>query len=419
MHTYTGRRYRAYPSPGQAGRLAGWGHSCRAVWNLALEQRRFAWHQRGRTVRSAEQCRHLTEARADLPWLADLPAQTAQQVLRQLDRAYDNWWNPEHPAQAPTFRKRSGGVSVPFPGQAVQVRKCSRRWAEVRVPKLGWVRFRLSRPLGGMVRNTTIARDALGWHVSFGVATATEPAPPNGLPGCGVDFGVACSAFVSDEQEPRLMPSTLTAGQRRRLLGLERRKARQITWAKHHNVGRYSNRLRRTIGQIAKLRARQACRRQDFTHKLTTDLAKNHGWVAVEDLRVKPMTKSAKGTRDKHGRNVRAKAGLNRAVLDNAPYERQRQLAYKAPRYGSELRLVRPAFTSQTCSGCGVRDPESRPGCGRLFACIACGHVEHADLNAARNIYNSAAGRAVHSMRSRPRVARPSSRMREPLGSIA
>lgn len=289
----------------------------------------------------------------------------------------------------------------------------------MRLPKLGSVRFRLSRPLGGMVRNATIAKDALGWHVSFGVATATEPAPPNGLPGCGVDFGVACSAFVSNEYGPRLMPSTLTGGQRRRLLGLERRKARQVTWAKKHNGGRYSNRLRRTIGQIAKMRARQVCRRQDFTHKLTTDLAKNHGWVAVEDLRVEGMTKSAKGTREEPGWNVRAKAGLNRAVLDNAPYERQRQLAYKAPRYGSELRLVRPAFTSQRCSACGICDPESRPGCGRLFACTACGHVEHADLNAARNIHNLAAGQAVHSTRSHLRVARPSSRMREPLGSVA
>jgi putative transposase len=215
------------------------------------------------------------------------------------------------------------------------------------------------------------------------------------------------------------MPSTLTAGQRRRLLGLERRKARQVTWAKKHNRGRYSNRLGRTISQIAKLRARQARRRQDFSHKLTTDLAKNHGWVAVEDLRAKGMTKSAKGTRAQPGRNVKAKAGLNRAILDNAPYERQRQLAYKAPRFGSELRLVRPAFTSQTCSACGVRDPESRAGCGRVFVCTACGHVEHADLNAARNIYNLAAGQAVPSTRSHPRVARPSSRMREPLGSVA
>jgi putative transposase len=407
MHADSGRRYRAYPHPGQAERLISWGHSCRVVWNLALEQRRFAWLQRAHTVRSAEQCRHLTDARADLSWLADLPTQSAQQVLRQLDRAYDNWWNPGHPAQAPTFRKRSRGLSVPFPGQAVQVRTCSRRWAEVRLPKLGWVRFRLSRPLGGTVRNATVSKDALGWHISFGVATATKPGPPNRLPGCGVDFGVACSAFVSDERGPRLMPSTLTAGQRRRLLGLERRKARQVTWAKKHNGGRFSNRLRRTISDIAKLRARQARRRQDFTHKLTTDLAKNHGWVAVEDLRVKAMTKSARGTREEPARNVKAKAGLNRAILDNAPYERQRQLAYKAPKFGSELRLVRPAFTSQRCSACGLRDPESRPGCGRLFACTACGHVEHADLNAARNIHNLAAGQAVHSTRSHLRAARP------------
>jgi putative transposase len=335
MQADSGRRYRASPTPGQAERLTGWGHSCRAVWNLALEQRRFAWRQRGRTIWSAEQCRHLTNARADLPWLADLPAQSAQQILRQLDRAHDNWWNPEHPAKAPTFRKRSGGLSIPFPGQAVQIRKCSRRSAEVRLPKLGWMRFRLSRPLGGMVRNATITKDALGWHISFGVATATGPAPPNRLPGCGVDFGVACSAFVSDERRPRLMPSTLTAGQRRRLLGLERRKARQVTWAKKHNGGRYSNRLGRTISQIAKLRARQARRREDFIHKLTTDLAKNHGWVAVEDLRVKAMTKSANGTREEPGRNVKAKAGLNRAVLDNAPYERRRQLAYK----GAQVRV--------------------------------------------------------------------------------
>ena len=289
----------------------------------------------------------------------------------------------------------------------------------MRLPKLGWVRFRLSQPLGGIVRNATITKHALGWHVSFGVATVTNPAPPNRLPGCGVDFGVACSAFVSDEWEPRLMPPTLTAGERRRLRGLEHRKARQVTWAKKHNSGRYSNRLRRTISQIAKLRARQARRREDFTHKLTTDLAKNHGWVAVEDLRVKGMTKSAKGTRESPGRNVKAKAGLNRAVLDNAPYQRQRQLAYKTPRFGSELRFVRPAFTSQTCSACGLCDPESRPGCGRMFACTACGYAEHADLNAARNIHDFAAGQAVHSARGHLRVARPSSRMREPFGSVA
>src|SRR6266545_7160822 len=197
-----GRRYRAYPTSEQAVRLTEWGHSCRAVWNIALEQ-------------------------------------------RQLDRAYDNWWNPEHPAKAPTFRRRGAGLSIPFPGQAVAVRELSRRWAEVRLPKVGRLRFRLSRPLGGAVRNATVRQDGLGWHVCFGVATGVKPAPPNGLPGCGVDFGVACSAFVSDEPLPRLMAPSLTPGEQRRLLGLERRKARQVRWAKRHNGGRYSNRLRR------------------------------------------------------------------------------------------------------------------------------------------------------------------------------
>jgi len=109
MHAYSGRRYRAYPTPAQAERLAGWGHSCRAVWNLALEQRRFVWRQRARAIRSAEQCRHLTDARADLPWLADLPAQSAQQVLRQLDRAYENWWDPRVPPKCRDVRFMSIG----------------------------------------------------------------------------------------------------------------------------------------------------------------------------------------------------------------------------------------------------------------------------------------------------------------------
>jgi len=307
-------------------------------------------------------------------------------------------------------------MSVPFPGQAVAVRTLSRKWAQVRLPKLGWVRFRLSRALGGPVRNVTVSRDGLGWHVAFGVATGATPAAPNGLPGCGVDFGVACSAFVSDETQPRRMPATLTPGEQRRLRGLERRKARQVARAKKYNQGRYSGRLRRTIDQIAKLKARQARRRADFTHKLTTDLAKSHGWVGIEDLQVKGMTASARGTKEQPGGNVRQKTGLNRVILDNAPGERRRQLGYKAPRFGSELRLVPAPGTSQTCAACGMRDPASRSGCGRVFACTACGHQAHADLNAALNIEGRAAGRAVHSTRSHPGVARPArSRMREPL----
>jgi len=295
MKANTGRRYRLYPALRQAERLTNWGHTSRAVWNVALAQRQFAWTQRGVTLRAVGQNCQLTEARAELPWLADLPAQSAQQVLRNLDAAYDNWWNPQHPAGSPKFKKRGTHLSVALPGQSVAVRALNHRWGQVRLPKTG------------------------EW---------------------------------------------------RRLLSLERRKARRLGWAKRHNAGRYSKRLRRSIIEVS-------------------------------------------------GRNVRRKATLNRAILDNAPGERRRQLAYKTRRFGSELRLVAPAGTSQTCAACGHRDPASRPGCGRVFACTDCGYQAHADANAARNIEALAAGQAVNRTRSHPRVARPSSRMREPLGSVA
>jgi putative transposase len=115
----TGRRYRAYPTPQQAERLTGWGHSCRAVWNLAVDQRQYLYRHRGVTLQANTQGVQLTLARAELPWLADLPAQSAQQVLHQLDRAYDNWWNSQHPAGPPTFKKRRNRLAVPFPGQAM------------------------------------------------------------------------------------------------------------------------------------------------------------------------------------------------------------------------------------------------------------------------------------------------------------
>ncbi|MFB6822596.1 RNA-guided endonuclease InsQ/TnpB family protein [Streptomyces virginiae] len=414
-----GRKYRAYPTGDQDQILAGWGHTARALWNVALEQRVYLWEQRRYTLRSAEQCRHLTAARADLDWIGELPAQAGQQILRSLDRAYDNFWNLAHPARFPARKKRGHRLSVPFPGQAVEVRKLNRKWAEVRLPKIGWLRFRLSRPIGGAIRNATVSRDGGGWHVSFGVHTGRKPGIPNGKPACGVDFGVAASAFVSTETTSRFMPPSLTADEKKRLKALEQRKARQITYAKKHNGGKYGTRLRATIAQIAKLTTRRANRRQDFTHKLTTDLAKNHGLIGIEDLRVTAMTASTKGAAGTPGKSVRQKAGLNRSILDNIPGERRRQLEYKTRLFGSVLVAVAPFHTSQTCAACGQVDPESRKGCGRLFACTHCGHEDDADHNASVEIEARArrtGGSDINSTRSIPRVRVPATgrrRMRE------
>lgn len=129
----------------------------------------------------------------------------------------------------------------------------------------------------------------------------------------------------------RQRPDTLTAGEKKRLKGLERRKARQITYAKKHNGGKYSNRLRKTNAAITALNARRARRRADFNHKLTTDLAKNHGLVALENLAVRNMLRSAKGTVENLGTNVKQKTGLNRSIADQGWFEICRQLGYKTP----------------------------------------------------------------------------------------
>jgi putative transposase len=137
---------------------------------------------------------------------------------------------------------------------------------------------------------------------------------------------------------------------------------------------------------------------------------------------VKNMTASAKGTAEVPGTNVRQKAGLNRGILDNAPGERRRQLEYKAPLFGSELRVIPAPYTSQACSACGVVDKASRPGCGREFACTACGHQEHADKNAALIIEGKARRAAGLNSTRRHTVPSPRSagrRLREPLAGAA
>jgi len=384
-----GRRYRMAPGPEASARLTQWGHTRRDVKNRLVENRLLAY---GLWMKPVEDSVVIDELRECFCWVEDFPRQASNEVAKDVESAFSNWTDQNLTAMRPTFEKRTARLRFSLPGQAVDIRHVDRKWSEVYVSKIGWIRFRRHRPVNGVVRNATFFfSPSNGWEVSFGVAAKEHKAPPNGKPGVGSDFGVACSAFMSDEDEPRLMALNLTDGEQRRLLGLEQRKARQVTWAKRHNGGRYSKRLRHTINEIARLRARQARRRNDFTHKLTADMAKNHGFVGIEDLLVKNMTASAKGTLDEPGANVAQKAGLNRGILDNAPGERRRQLGYKCPKYGSDLRPVPPFNTSNTCPDCGAVDPKNRLGCGREFACVHCGYQAHADWAAAVNIERRAA----------------------------
>src|SRR5215469_14648612 len=126
----SGRKYRLYPSPSQAERLTAWGHTCRAIWNIALEQRQYAWEQRRRWLTATDQCYFLTEARRELDWIADLPSQCGQQILRRMDRAYELWRSGCH--NFPRYHKRTSALSIPFTGQQIWLRKVSRRWGQIK-----------------------------------------------------------------------------------------------------------------------------------------------------------------------------------------------------------------------------------------------------------------------------------------------
>ncbi|MFU8874288.1 RNA-guided endonuclease InsQ/TnpB family protein [Micromonospora sp. SL4-19] len=380
-----GRRYLLAFTESQATYAEQVGAACRAVWNTALEQRR-EYRRRGAWINYNEQARQMAEAKKDpaCAWLAEAPSHTLQQTLRDLEqacKAHGTWkvrWRS----------KTRTAASFRFPDpKHIMARRLSRRWGEVRLPKFGPVRFRWTKPLGGTIRNATVSRDGGRWYISFCVEDGVAEAAPNGKPPIGVDRGVAVAVATSDGGlDDRAF---VTAGEAARLKRLQQRLSRSL---RVHGRNRGSKRREKTRGEISRLNARIRHRRADFVTQKAVQVVRDHGLVAVEGLRIKNMTASAKGTIEQPGRNVRQKAGLNRAILSKGWGGFLLKLEHAARYHGAHIEKVNPAYTSQTCHACKHIAPESRES-QAVFRCVACGHQDHADVNAAKNIL--AAGLAV------------------------
>jgi putative transposase len=398
----TGYRYRLYPTPDQVAALGRWAGCARAIWNAALEQRETAYRM-GQDVSWAAQDAELSELKRAVSWLREPHSDVLQQALRDLDRAFQRFFRGE--AGHPRFKRRGRDrfrIQNRGAKGGVEVRRLSRRWGELRVPKLGWVRFRWSRAPRGQIKHLTISHDALGWHVSLCCERHVAHPEPHPGPAIGIDRGVAVAVADSDGGLHAL--PALPRGQAERLRRLERAAGRQETARRHRppSARRRSGRHQRTLDRIATLRAREARIRKGFLHCLSHDLAKNHSLVAGERLKVRAMTRSAHGTLAQPGHNVQAKAGLNRAILASGWGELRRQLEYKLERQGGVLFEVSAFRSSQECARCGAVDPCSRQG--RRFVCVACGHAAHADINAARVIL----ARALDAQEDGGRTARRS-----------
>ncbi len=364
IEQHRGYRYRLDLTPEQAALARRTAGCARVVYNLALEQRSMWWRQGRKSIGYAAQCAQLVELKAAYPWRREAPSHTLQQALRDLDRAFRNFF--EGRAKYPRFRQRGRDDRFRFP-DSTQFRV---KGSHVQLPKFGMCAMRFSRPIPGQIRNVTVSYEAGHWYISFGtIEEMADPVTPTGE-AIGLDVGVANAVTV---------------------LRLERSIARKR---------RHSANQRKARARLARLHARARRRRHDQIHKLTTALAKNHSLIAVESLNIAGMTGSAKGTMEEPGTNVRAKAGLNREILERAWGEINRQLTYKTLWYGSDLVAFPAHYSSQECSECGHVAAENRPS-QAVFRCVACQHAEHADANAskiilARGLNELAVGRTVN-----------------------
>jgi putative transposase len=346
------------------------------VWNLAVEQQQH-W-QPGRAAPGyVEQAAQLTEARAGHDWLAAGSQTVQQQALRDFAQAMRNFFTGTH--RRPTWRK--AGVHEGFRQVAVKprhVQRLNRRIGRVWVPKVGWVRFRLSRPVPTGVKSYRVTRDRAGrWHIAF--AHVPDPiAGPGDRSVVGIDRGVAVSAALSTGE--LLHAPGLSRGEAKRLKVLQQRLAR---------AKRGSGRRARTKLAIARLKAREADRRKDWVEKVTTDIARRFETIRIEALDVRAMTRSARGTVEQPGLRVAQKRGLNRAISRSGWGLFAARLQNKAH---GRVEQIPAAYTSQRCSACGHVASGNRKS-QAVFECEACTAPRcNADVNAARNI---AAGRAV------------------------
>ena len=371
-------RYRLCPAAAQEAAMDEHCAHARFMWNLAVEQQSWWWPGRGRAPGSAERQRQLAEARAAEPWLRAGSSSVQQQALRDFDRAMAAFFDPGNPAGKPSWRGKRGTQG--FVIRDVKVRRLKRNHAEVFVPKCGWVRFRLSRDLPdrpGMVRVTC---DRAGrWHVSFpGPQPPIDREPAGAV--TGIDRGVRTALVTSGGQHYRV--PRISDRRAARYLALQRRMSRQ------HKGSKKREKTRRAMAAIT---AKVTGRRRDWTEKISTRLVEDHDLIVFERLNTKGMVRKPKPKSDpeQDGRFLpnrrRQKAGLNRGILASCWGYLATRTEQKAAASGAVVVYVNPRHSSQECRVCGHIASASRES-QAVFRCVKCGHADHADTNAAKNV---------------------------------
>lgn len=393
-------KFELMPNGGQArdmGRFAG---ARRFVFNKALDLQKKTYEAEKKQLSFSQLCKHLVAWKQEFAWLKEAPSQALQQSLKDLDKAWKNFFAKR--AAFPKFKKKGQQESFRFP----QGFKLDQPNSRVFLPKLGWLRYRNSRDILGTAKNITISQSGGKWFASIQTEREVEQPVPTATSAIGIDVGIVRFAAMSDGNF--IEPLCSFKKHEKRLAKYQRRMSRKT---------KFSQNWHKAKRKVQKVHAQIANARKDFLHKKTAEISKNHAMVAVEDLQIKNMSKSAAGNAEKPGKNVAAKSGLNKAILDQGWFEFRRQLDYKLDWNGGILIAVPPQYTSQTCPCCGHVAKENRQTQAQ-FECVDCGYQNNADVVGAINIlargYRAAACGEDGSGLVRKRRAKPASAKQEP-----
>lgn len=362
-------KFELMPDGGQERQMRRFAGSCRFVFNKALALQKKRYEQGEKKLGYAGVCKQLVEWKdhPETNWLSETPSQALQQTLKDLERSYANFFAKR--AEFPRFKKKWKSDSFRYP-QGMKIDETNNR---IFLPKLGWIRYRNSRDILGKAKNITISQSCGKWYASIQTEREVEQSFPQG-DAVGIDLGITRFATLSDGTFFKPLNSFRQHESRLR-------KAQQVM---SHKV-KFSNNWKRARARVQRIHSHIGNARRDYLHKTTSSISKNHAMVCVEDLQVRNMSKSSAGDSEQAGKNVRAKSGLNKSILDQGWFEFRRQLDYKLAWKGGYLVAVPPHYTNQTCPCCAHVCKDNRQTQAQ-FLCVECGFKENADVVGAINV---------------------------------
>lgn len=341
--------------------------SCRVVYNLAKETKEYAYKSRGVSLSAYNLMKQLTDLKYEVEWLKETPAQTLQDSIERLDKAYKSFFKG---GGYPKWAKKHKYNSITFK----QVKQDT--YNRVKLPKIGSVKYFFSQEMKGELRRATIIKENNNYYICILTKQEVSDLPYVSYDSqveIGLDMGISYFCVTSQGQyfdNPRYLQNSLKQ-LRIENRSLARKKLSSNNWYKQKLV-------------VGKLHTKVKNQRNDFLNKVSTQLIKENGLIAIENLNVKGMIKSR----------------LSQSISDVAWGKFFEQLEYKAEWYDRKVIRINPAYTSRECSKCGYTSKENRKTQSK-FECVSCGFESNADFNASKNIL----GRALSSVSKREALA--------------